>query len=181
SSAAGSAGQRASVAVISHGCDEEKEKGFLTAYRESLLWRAEEMVPGDAAELLLRELTKEMGPGTEIGWRRAIRSPSPANSGPRGEWAGAWGGGADGVDPAEAARVCNAAARLLTQALENENLIRQDVAGGLEAVADRLEPAEAARVCGAVTRLLTPPEWMKYYPTNRRDLVRILAAVVGRL
>ena len=53
------------------------------------------------------------------------------------------------LEPAEAARVCAKAARLLNQALAQEKDVsaRRQLAEGLAAVAGRLEPAEAARVC----------------------------------
>ena len=57
------------------------------------------------------------------------------------------------LEPAEAARVCAAAAQVLNQALREEKdaRARSELAEGLATVAGRLEPAEAARVCGGCT------------------------------
>jgi tRNA A-37 threonylcarbamoyl transferase component Bud32 len=119
---AGSESQRASVAVIGQGWADEKDQGFLIAWRESLLRRADGLAPADAAGLLTRALDRETA-GARVPLAQALADA------------------AGRLAPAEAAG-------LLTRALDRETDpgARVPLAKALAETAGRWGPEEAVRV-----------------------------------
>jgi hypothetical protein len=87
------------------------------------------------------------------------------------------------LEPAEAARVSAAAARVLAQALEKETNAgsRFQLAQGLASLAGRLAPDEAARVCAPAAHVLTEALGKETDAGNRSVLTAGLAAVAERL
>jgi hypothetical protein len=87
------------------------------------------------------------------------------------------------MDPAEAARVCAQAARVLSQALDQEMgwVNRCSLARDLAVVAERLNPAEAARVRAQTIRVLSQGLDQEKDLQALAILAESLAAVAGRM
>jgi tRNA A-37 threonylcarbamoyl transferase component Bud32 len=155
----GSPIRKASADVIGEGLAAEKDDKTRDAWRGLLLARADDFAAPDAARLLTEMLAREK----DVNARQQLAQSLAKVVAPLG--------------PAEAARACAEAARLLDQSLAQPNATMMGpapLAMGLVALAERLEPAEAAGLLGrALAR--------EKRPAIRQTLAVGLAAVAGRL
>ena len=167
-SEAGSASQRASVAVIGQGLAAEETETFLKVWLPRTRERAGGMIPADAVPLLAQALVKAKNQLAALVDGRD----------PQWDLLGGLATAVGQLEPAEAPHVCAAAARVLTQVPEQEkdSRTRKNLAAGLATVAGRLEPAEAVRVLMRALEKEKDP-WGAAHP----NLAAGLATVAGRL